>query len=154
MCTHNHCCMCCCVIDFEVMLTLDGQLIANNSIVNLADICNDNSDGLLCSSGLFQARWYFPDGSVVPRDSGQAFFTDSRIGVGAYLVCNSSAQTLPTGLFLCEVFDSFNVYVGVHDENHGKSLYCVYYYYICSIASWYLGRGTCIVIGRVCLKYK
>ena len=101
------------------MLTLDGQLIANNSILNLAHICNDNSSGLLCSSGLFEARWYFPNGSVVPRDSGQAFFTESDVSVGAYLVCNSSAQSLPTGLFRCEGLGS--VYVGVYDENSGKS---------------------------------
>ena len=100
------------------MLTLDGQLITNNSIVYLADICNDNSSVLLCSDP-DQVDWYFPDGSVVPRGSGQTFFTESDVGMEAYLVCNSSAQSPPTGLFRCEGLGS--VYVGVYDENSGKS---------------------------------
>jgi len=58
-----------------VGLTLNGMTLANNSILDMADIGTGNAAlactityGHCCSSGNHETQWYIPNGSQVPNN--------------------------------------------------------------------------------------
>ena len=138
-------------------LLFHGQVYGNNSILSVSDI-GERRKALICITNKInccrredkhdiepgEGEWYFPDGSkVLVKDGGADFYRDRH--ASTIRLNRRNDATMPSGLFRCEVNDSYNVtknlYVGIYtlsSENTGimtyftcnKLLYYLLYYNI------------------------
>ena len=111
-----------------VGLYLDGNQLANFSIVNLEDIgegdcaliCYTNSPGCCASSRT--GEWYFPNDSAVRTQGALEDFYRSREGMTVRLNRRNNAMG-PTGIYCCDIPGSNkNMCVGVYNLGGGKQI--------------------------------
>ena len=120
---------------------LNGQLIANNSIVLLRNIGVGDAGALLCTTdrtaccGTHPNRfgqWYYPDGLMVPTDAvGQPYYRNR----GEMLIRlnrrpNQGLSEMYSGVYCCKIPDQNNVEqtmcVGAYlTESAGEFLFSV-----------------------------
>ena len=101
-------------------MSLNGQLIANNSIVLLRNIGEGDAGALLCTtnrtacctSALGRAgEWVYPNGTMVPiMPAGQPYYRNR----GTSLIRlnrrpNQGLSVMYTGIYCCQIPDQNNV---------------------------------------------
>ena len=111
-----------------VYLSLKGVVYPNNSIILITEIGEtdtsespptNSNNGLQCITdrtpccrfeGGQQGEWRFPDGAVVPSQSGATTFYRSRGRDDGTVNLNrvSNDVTMPTGQYCCVVYDATN----------------------------------------------
>ena len=106
-------------------------MYANNSIVAPADIGSNRTAALLCVTNNANCcaseesgEWYFPDGTNVPHNDENLYYT-SRGSYVVSLLRNSSVSAFSEmGMFWCLIADVANsfqhIYVGVYPSGIGK----------------------------------
>ena len=99
-----------------VYLSMNGEVIGNNTEVSITTIGEDENDALLCFTDLFQfldystvndsfndtGTWYFPNFSAVGT-SGDIYITRDP---GVVRLHRRNNITMPTGQFHCEILDA------------------------------------------------
>ena len=119
---------------------LKGELYSNNSIVNITDI-GSGTDALYCftnrsdccrrKDGGTNGEWFFPNSSAVEKGglTSSLDFSRNRL-LSAVLLNRRNNAVGPTGLYLCEVLDAWNVnqliYVGLYPINGGHTIFVLY----------------------------
>jgi hypothetical protein len=108
-----------------VYLSLKGAVYANNSVISITEIGKSDSDRAAvneslqcitdrrpcCATPLNRVgEWYFPNGSIVPRQSSSSSFYRSRSDNGVINLNRVHTNIIiPVGQFCCQVPDSANV---------------------------------------------
>ena len=118
------------MVTAEIAIFLDDKLYKNNSLVNISDIGNTNSEALLCLTNSIRCcpingaheEWYTPSGAPVGNSEVNADFHRSSGPSVVYLLRLNDA-TSPTGVFRCAIPDasgtSQSIYVGVYPLGEG-----------------------------------
>ena len=123
-------------------LLFHGQVYGNNSIISVSEM-GEGKRALICITNKTyccrredkhniepgEGEWYFPDGSKVSlKGIGDDFYRDRH--ASTIRLNRRNNATMPSGLFRCEVNDSYNVtknlYVGIYtliSENTGIITY-------------------------------
>ena len=123
-------------------LLFHGQVYGNNSILSVSEM-GEGRRALICITNKInccrredkhndepgEGEWYFPDGSKVSvKGIGDDFYRDRH--ASTIRLNRRNNATMPSGLFRCEVNDSYNVtknlYVGIYtliSENTGIITY-------------------------------
>lgn len=105
---------------------LDGNQLANYSVVNLEDIgegegaliCYTNSPGCCASSRT--GEWYYPNGSAVSIEGNKEDFYRSR-GSRVVRLNRRNNAVGPTGIYCCDIPGSNrNFCVGAYNMGDGK----------------------------------
>ena len=99
-----------------VYFELRGEVLANNSAINMADIGTGES-ALLCKTDKVSCcgtppdragEFYYPNGVQVPvRSTGEEFYRDRR--AQRIRLNQRQGTNLPTGVFRCEIPDASDV---------------------------------------------
>lgn len=107
-------------------MSLNGNRLANNSVVVLQDIgegecalaCYTNFTGCCASSRT--GEWYFPNGSAVGIEGNKEDFYRSRSSMVVHLHRRYNAMG-PTGIYCCNIPGSDgNLCVGAYNLGDGK----------------------------------
>ena len=120
-----------------VGLYLDGNQLANYSVVNLEDIgeedcaliCYTNSSDC-CVPPVKAGEWYFPNGSAVRIKGDMKDFYRSREGMTVRLNRRNNAMG-PTGIYYCDIPGSnginMTLCVGAYNLGDGKMYNNIYH---------------------------
>ena len=129
-------------------MSLNGQPIANNSIVLLSSIGEGDAGALLCTTDRTACctyipnragEWYYPDGMMVSTfGAGQPYYRNRGTSmIRLNRRPNMGLSVMYTGIYCCEIPDQNNVMqtlcVGAYlTESAGECFDSTYVY------SWYL----------------
>ena len=96
------------------------MLYSRNVAVDLTEV-GANSDALICLTTLMECcrgsdtngagsmgGWMFPDGSLVPSQSGGASLSRNR-GPSSVILHRTNNVMSPTGVYTCEIPDANNI---------------------------------------------
>lgn len=108
---------------------LDGNQLANYSIVNLEEIgegecaliCHTNSPD--CCESPRAGEWYFPNGSAL---STEGHFYRNREGMMVRLNRRNNTR-YPTGIYCCDIPGSNgNMCIGAYNKGDGKIAHIIF----------------------------
>ena len=124
-------------------MSLRGLDYSNNSVVNLDNIGNSSSRGLVCHTSYINccardgpdylgSRWYYPGNRTVTSNrSSTEPFTRSRGTMSISLHHRANAEEdPPVGIYYCEIrirttqIILQEIYVGLYSINKGRIILC------------------------------